>query len=69
MAPPRRLAALAEELCCPRCDDEVTVERLDAQPTTWQNATYRVCCTSGDYRRVVSGQDLSDLQGVALKAA
>ncbi len=68
-APSRRLAALAEELRCPRCGEKVTVERLDAQPITWQEATYRVSCAAGDYGLIISGRDISDLQGVALKAA
>ena len=69
MAPSRGLAALAEGLCCPRCGEGVIVERLDARPTVWQDATYRVSCAAGDYRLVVSGKDIRALRGVALKAA
>ena len=65
----RRLTPLAEGLCCPRCGGAVDLELLDVRPTTWQAATYRVSCTSGDYVSVVSGRDIRDLQGVALKAA
>ena len=65
----RRLTPLAEGLCCPRCGDAVRLEPLDARPTTPQDATYRVSCASGNYWRGVSGKDIRDLQGVALKAA
>lgn len=68
MAYDRRVRVLAEGLCCPRCGHEVAVEALDAHPTIWQAATYKVSCTAGDYRVIVSGRVLRELEGVALKA-
>lgn len=65
----RRLTPLAEGLRCPHCGGPVDLEPLDARPTTWHDATYLVSCTSGDHRWVVSGRDIRDLRGVALKAA
>lgn len=73
VGPPRlilvRHPALAEGLCCPRCGEKATVERADARPTTWQDATYRVSCAAGDYGLVVSGRAIRALEGVVLKAA
>ena len=65
----RRLTPLAEGLCCPYCGGSVDLELLSTRPTTWPDATYRVSCASGKHTSIVSGRDIWELSGVALKAA